>query len=109
MIKNESKKTVIANNFLYKTGLSKMVGLLFKQEVEAIVFRTRFGIHTFLMSKPFDLIVLNKRYEVVFIKESVKPNRVILWNPKYDIVLELPAGSVNNSKTGLGDKLNLKL
>lgn len=105
MIKNISKQTVLASTFSIKSGLGKMKGLLFNDMPEALTFETRFGVHTFLLKFPIDLILVDKNKKVVFIKEEIKPNRIVLWNPKYKIVLELKTGSIKKSKTQIGDLL----
>jgi uncharacterized membrane protein (UPF0127 family) len=109
MIKNKSKNTIVSKTFVYKTGLTKVKGLLFEKKAKALIFRTRFGIHTFFMRFPIDLMVIDKNKNVVFIKESVKPNRIIFWNPRFDLVIELPKGSIKNSNTKPGDTLDFHL
>jgi uncharacterized membrane protein (UPF0127 family) len=109
MLKNITKNTIISTSYFYKTGLSKTKGMLLMTKAQTFVFKTRFGIHTFLMKFPIDLMVVDKNKSVVFIKESVKPNRVILWNPKFDLVIEMPMGSIKNSKTKIGDILDFHL
>lgn len=55
-----------------------------------VYFETRFGIHTFGMTKPIDVFILNKENKVVKICKSIKPGRIFIWNPKYYKVLETP-------------------
>jgi uncharacterized protein len=106
MIKNISKNTILANAFEFKNGLGKIKGLI-SLKPQVIAFKTRFGIHTFFMKFPIDVLVLNKNKKVVFFKENIKPNRIVLWNPRYDLVIELPQGSIKESKTELGDIISL--
>lgn len=109
MIKNKSKNTIIAKKYLYETGLSRIKGLMFNKKAETLVFRTRFGIHTFFVKFPIDLIILDKTNKVVFLKESVKPDRIVLWNPRYDLVVEMPEGSIRKSRTKIGDIITLDI
>ena len=109
MIKNISKNTILSNDHFYKTGLSKTKGLMLSKTARTLVFKTRFGIHTFFMQFPIDLIILDDKMKVVFIKEHIKPNRITFWNPKYNLVIEMPIGSISTSKTNLGDVLDLHL
>lgn len=76
----------------------KVIGLIGAKKAYPVVFRTRFGIHTFFMKFPIDVIVLNKENRVVNIKENLPTNRIFLWNPKYSTVLELPVGFVNQNR-----------
>ena len=74
---------------------------------KALVFKTRFGIHTFFLKLPIDVIVLDKNKKAVIIKRSLKPNRIFFWNIMYDTVVELPKNSIQISKTEEGDLLEL--
>ena len=109
MINNLSQNTIVSKTYSYKTGVSKIQGLLLKKQPETLVFKTRFGIHTFFMKFPIDVMVLNKNKKVVFLKESVKPNKFVLWNPKYNLILEMPIGSIKESKTKIGDYIDVDL
>lgn len=74
-------------------------GLLGVKKAYPLLLTTRFGIHTFGMQFPIDVVILNQRGTVMKIKENLKPNRLFFWNPKYTSVLELPQGEIN--KRGL--------
>lgn len=109
MIRNKSKNTVIARNFVKKTFLGKLNGLMGKKTPKAMIFKTRFGIHTFFLNFPIDVVIVDKNKKIVAVKESLKPNRVLFWNIKYDTVIELPFGSLEKSKTLKGDFLQFNL
>lgn len=76
----------------------KSVGLLGKSKPENIIFLTRFGIHTFGMKFPIDVLILDAENKVVSIKDSMKPNQIFFWSPKYNKVVELPAGMIQKHK-----------
>ena len=84
-----------------------MLGLLKKSNPRSLLFKTRFGIHTFFLRTAIDVLVLDEKHAVQAVKESLRPNRVYFWNPKYPLVLELLKGSVRKSKTSVGDHLKL--
>lgn len=109
MILNVTKKSVLSEKESVKTGFGKFIGLLKNKNADVIVFNTRFGIHTFFLKLPIDLIVLSKIGKVVFVKENVMPNRVVIWNIKYNKVIELPNGYVKKSNTKIGDILEFNL
>ncbi|MCL6096481.1 MAG: DUF192 domain-containing protein [Patescibacteria group bacterium] len=110
MIKNKTKNKVISENFVYLKGFfSKSKGLIGKSNFEAVIFTTRFGVHTFGLKFPIDVLILDNERKIVFIKERLKPNRVFLWNPKYNLVIELRNGAVKKSKTEIGDLLEISL
>lgn len=72
----------------------KIQGLIGKDKPYALTINTRFGIHTFGLKFPIDVLILNNKNKVVSIKKKLKPNRIFLWNPMYKKVVELPAGTI---------------
>ena len=73
-----------------------------------MLLKTRFGIHTFGMKYTIDVLVLDKQNRVIALKENLKPNRIFLWNFNYETVLELPYGTIKETKSEIGDLLQLK-
>lgn len=103
---NTTRKTIVATNVKEIRGIfSRLFGMLLSRNASGLVFNSRFGIHTLLMNGPIDILVLDKDRRVVRIRENLVPNRIFVWNPKYNLILELPTGSVRESKTKTGDKL----
>lgn len=99
---------VVADNlFIAKTWKQKAQGLLGKGEASPIHFKTRWGIHTFGMKFPIDVLVCDDNFEVKKIFESVGSGRVIVWNPAWNNVFELKAGTVQVTGIILGDKLTI--
>lgn len=109
MIKNLSKGTIVVHSFFHATGLGKIKGLLGQKSCNPVIFNTRFGIHTFFLRFPIDVIIADKNKKIVFIKKNLRPNRFLFWNPKYDIVIELPSGTLDKSKSVIGDALEFFL
>lgn len=107
VLRNKTRKTVISKDLkIFKGNAQKTLGLLGKTP-QTILFRTRFGIHTFFLKYPIDVIVLNSQNRVVKVKRELRPNRIFLWNPKFEIVIETQSGKVEESKTEIGDFLEL--
>jgi uncharacterized membrane protein (UPF0127 family) len=90
------------------SGLSKISGLLGVDKAYPVFFKTRFGIHTFGLRFPIDVIVLNKDNKVVRIKEDLQPNKIFIWNPKHDKVLELPAGKIKKLIIKFGERIKIQ-
>lgn len=82
-------------------------GLLWKK-AEPVFFKTRFGIHTFGMHYPIDVVILDKTDSIRKIQENLAPNKIFLWNPLFNTVVELPQGTVRKNKLTLGKKLHLQ-
>lgn len=100
------------NNTIYiknvrqaKNSFEKSRGLIGAKKPYPLLLKTRYGIHTFGMQFPIDVVILGKDNNVVKIKEALKPNKVFFWNPKYEKVLELPANFIRKEKIVLGMKI----
>lgn len=106
-ITNQTIQQILSTNTKYaQTLLDNVIGLIGKNRSVSMVFHTRFGIHTFGMRFPIDVLILDKTNKIVRIKENLFPNRIFFWNPLYDTVLELPAGTINKTKSELGDLIH---
>lgn len=90
-----------------KTLWDKARGLLGYEAAFPLLFQTRFGIHTFGMKYPIDVVVLDNLFVVQKMQENLKPNRLFFWNPQYQYILELPEGSINKLKIKKGVLLTL--
>ena len=88
---------------------NRTIGQIGKTKPEPLMFFTRFGIHTFGMRFPLDIIVLDDNSVVVELKQSLEPNRVFFWPPKFNKVLELPEGYIRTKKIKIGSNLSLKM
>jgi uncharacterized membrane protein (UPF0127 family) len=109
MILNSSKNTVLSEKEYEKKGLGKIIGLIGRKKESTVVFKTRFGIHTFFLKFPIDVVILSNKNEVVFLKQKMMPNRILIWNIRYDKVIELPNGKIEKSNTKIGDILEFNL
>lgn len=88
-------------------GWKKITGLIGKRKPEAILLKTRFGIHTFGLRFPIDILVLDSQNGVVVMKHNLKPNRFFIWPPKFSKVIELPLGTIKEKKIKIGTEIKL--
>ncbi len=110
MIKNRTKNTVICKDFkLLKGFLGKSKGLINSKTPKTVVFYTRLGIHTLGMKYPIDVIVVDKKFRVIAVKDNLKPNKVFLWNLKSSLIIELEKGTIKKSQTEINDFLEINL
>lgn len=89
------------------TGFDKTRGLLGTKKAYPVFFHTRFGIHTFGLKFPIDVVIVDRRQIVVKIAKNLKPNRIFLWNPFYDNVLELPEHAIAKNNIRVGEVIRL--
>lgn len=95
-----SEETKVANSLV-----DRLLGLLKPSNPRSLLFNTRFGIHTFGLQRPIDIVVLNNALRVVKLGISVSPNRMFFWNPLFNTILELPEGTIQSSSTKVGDTI----
>lgn len=85
-------------------GLAKTIGLIGSDKI-SLYFETRFGIHTFFLKSPIDVVVMSKENIVQVIVESLRPNNIFFWNPKYYKVVELSMGTIRKKKIKIGSRI----
>ncbi len=108
MLLNLSTKTILTKDLKEaKSALDKLIGLLNKKNPRSMLFKTRFGVHTFFLREAIDILVLNADLQVVK-AQTVRPNSIFIYNPIYLTVIELPQNIIKNPKTKVGDKLQIK-
>lgn len=88
-----------------KSWNEKIQGLIGREKTEPLLIKTRFGIHTFGLHYPIDVLVLDKYNFVVKMQRALKPNRLFFWNPLHDQIIELAEGMILKKKIKLGDKI----
>lgn len=82
-----------------------ILGLIGVNEITPVFFKTRFGIHTFGVKTPIDILILNKEGQVVYLKENMVPNRFLFWNPNFNQVIELPENTIKVLKIKINSKI----
>src|SRR5579872_7285792 len=102
-------KTITIKSVIHaKSFHEKIIGLLYKNDPHSMHFTTRFGIHTFGMRFPIDVIICDSYLVVRKLKINLRPNQIFLWNPLFSHVLELPSGEIQRNKLRVGDTLVLQ-
>lgn len=67
------------------------------------------GVHTWLMRFPIDVVYLSSENVVVHVEENVRPWRFASVRMEASSVLEIPAHTVFNSGTEIGDVFEVKV
>ena len=106
---NKTRETFLA--FKVKVAdsiLGRLVGLLGKRSLQpdsGVWICPANAVHTIGMLFSFDLVLIDKDFKVVGIRELVRPFRITMPNRKAESVIELPAHSIFRSRTQIGDQL----
>lgn len=93
---NNKKYEVNIMNTFYK----RLKGLMFKKDPikEIYLFPRCSSIHTYFMKQNIDICILDKKYNVIYIKENLKPNKILIKKGYY--TLEMPLQTVKHIKIG---------
>lgn len=108
ILKNITTGKVICKDLkICESFIDRNLGLLRKSNPRNLMFKTRFGIHTFFLKEAIDVVILDKDLKIVKLKPTLKPFSLFFWNPKYDQIIELKAGTSNLFKFKIGTKLKI--
>jgi uncharacterized membrane protein (UPF0127 family) len=110
---NRTRTTYLATDLLIaRTHWSRFRGLMatdashFPRGVGLWISPSH-GIHTFAMRFPIDAVYLDRDRIVIHIEEDLKPWRMAAVRIEAASVLEVPAGTVRESLTELGDRVDI--
>lgn len=88
---------------------SKSLGVIPLNKDLGVFMKTHFGIHTFFVAKPLDIVILDKNRKVKRLEKKLKPGKLFFWNPIFNSVLELPQGSIDKLEIKKGDIIRIEL
>ncbi len=109
---NQTQSTILATNVsMANNPLKRIKGLLGKKNFlrgEALIIKPCNSVHTFFMHFSIDLLFVNKDYKIIKVLPAFAPNKIsgIYW--KSSLVIELPCGTINLTKTQNKDQLQLE-
>ena len=110
-ITNLTQKTTLASSVeMADNPLKSMKGLLGRDSLnpkEALVIWHCQSIHMFFMKFAIDVVFADADNKVVGIVSRIKPFRLspVFW--KSSCAIELPAGTIEETKTQVGDQLTI--
>src|SRR5215813_9125689 len=106
---NKTKETFLSFRVEVKDSVwGRLTGLLGKRSLppdSGCWIVPANAIHTIGMLFSFDLVLMDKNFKVVGLRELVRPFRITMPNHRAESVLELPAHSIFRSRTQIGDQL----
>jgi len=98
---------ITINVTILRTYAQKSKGLIGTRHITPVYFTTRWGIHTFGVLSPIDIVILDNKNRVMKLVQRLPPNRLFFWNPKYSRVVELPAGTIEKMGITVGTEIAL--
>lgn len=102
IIKDNTKlKIKMCNNIF-----NRFLGLMFKKNINyGLCFPKCNSIHTFFMKESIDVIMTDKDYNILYIFNNLKPNKIILPKKNVYYTFELP---INKFDLNINEKLKVK-
>jgi uncharacterized membrane protein (UPF0127 family) len=108
---NKTRETFLALRVrVADSMLRRMVGLLGRSSLQpdsGVWIVPANAVHTIGMLFAFDLVLIDKDFKVVGLRELVRPFSVTRPNFRAESVIELPAHTVFRSHTQIGDELQI--
>jgi len=110
---NRSKQTVLASEVeLADTSWTRMKGLLGQTSEDfktgkGLWITPSQGVHTIGMKFPIDVVYLDKGHRVIHLSHSLPPFRIAAIRLRARSVIELPAGTLAQTQTSVGDVLEI--
>jgi uncharacterized membrane protein (UPF0127 family) len=106
VIKDLTQNKIVSNHAKLACSFrDRLLGLLDPNNPRSLVFYTHFGIHTFFLKKPIDVLLLDNQRRIVKMRSSLAPFRLFLYLPRYFIVIELPQNTIRKCGLCLNDKI----
>ena len=101
IINNKNYNIIVMNTFF-----KRLKGLMFKKDTitNIYLFKRCRSIHTFFMKQNIDVCMLDKDYNIIYLKKDIKPFSIIIGKGYY--TLEMPLNTVKYLK--LNTKLKIK-
>ena len=110
---NLTRNTVLASEVeLVDTEWTRIKGLLGRRAVDFASGKGLWivpsqGVHTLGMSFPIDVAYLDSEYRVIHVCHDLPPFRIAALKFKARSVIELPAGTLAQTETSIGDVLEI--
>ena len=109
MVENITKKIMLADNCkVADRFISRFIGLMGKQilhKSSGLLIVPCNSVHMFFMKFSLDIIFIDSKNTIIHLIDNLKPWRVSPLIPGSRSVLELPSGTIERTKTSIGDKL----
>jgi hypothetical protein len=106
---NKTRETFLAFRVAVADSIvGRLVGLLGRKSLapdSGVWIVPSNAVHTIGMLFSFDLVLIDKDFKVVGLRELVRPFTVTWPNHRAESVIELPAHSIFRSRTQIGDQL----
>jgi len=109
---NKTKESFLAFRVkVADTIFGRLIGLIGKRKLNpdcGLWLYPANAIHTVGMLIKIDVVLIDKNFKVVGLRELLRPFRIVGPNFRAESVIELPAHTIFKSGTELGDQLEIE-
>ena len=106
-VHNQTRETVLGTQVdVADSFSSRLIGLLGRRGLAdggGLMIHPSCAIHTLGMMFPIDVLFLDAQRKVVGMQQKMRPFRISPVYRRAECVLELPASTIRESRTQLGD------
>ena len=110
LVRNLTRNTELADKAeLAGSGVKRSKGLLGRKGLacgEGMWIVPCEAVHTFFMQFPIDLVYLDRKLRIKKIRGNVRPWRISACLAAHSVI-ELPAGTIRDTRTECGDALEI--
>lgn len=112
-VRNQSRETDIVERGRMAhnrwTRLRGLIGVRALPQGDGLVIDPCRGVHCMFMSIPIDVLYVDKQHKVVALDRAMKPWAIGKIYRKSQYVIETPVGTIDRSRTQIGDQLALSV
>jgi uncharacterized protein len=112
LVKNATrKKMLVSQAYVCDSVLTRTKGLMFHQRIKDLAFILAFereqhvALHMYFVFFPIDVLFLDRSKKIIEMKRQFMPFSQYIAAKKAKYVVELPEGTINASRTKIGDKI----
>ena len=102
-------KIIAKNSRVLKTPISQAIGLMFSRQ-KNLIFNFKKEkkdiIHMFFVFYPIDLIFLDKKKQIIELKQNLKPFKIYKQKNKAKYLLELKNNTIKDNKIKINGKIS---
>lgn len=108
-ISNRTRDALLGEHIVVAdTSIARLFGLIGRRGLassEGLLIQPSNGVHTLGMRFSIDVLLLDRRSKVIASYDTLRPFRVTRLHWKAVSALELPAGTIVQTRTAIGDEL----
>lgn len=107
----DTGKIIVEKFHIAQTFWQRLFGLITYKTLpdnEGMILINSNGIHTLFMRFPIDVLYVNEYYQIIEVYRDVKPWKLLPIRKKAKYVIEIPAGTIANSRTKKGHRVIIR-